>query len=689
MSQVRRKIISYFILLYGITVVPLSGALDTDNFLETVPFHKLLESIQNCHVIIGHGGGLSSKSLQSTYPIAIILLHLPPFTKFNSLISNPFQINVLKMRPLIRKLILIHYPKKEIGRHEILREEEKLSYWIFLLKTSHFYFLKEFGHFQGYGKHREYISFSLSFQHVYIVVLVKNYKKYYIESNRQNLVFDFMTPWNPENFAILFPIDGLRVQHLVQPTPPQLWGDERMFFQYERYRLPATVSPFKRSANVSIHNYLTQLVFRKANATISIRNVDTEFRLASVSDLEAPFLKPGSMNIVLTSFSGFEFLTCYSPKSLDFMFYFKPFEPSLWLTIGVALVLMGCVTSLFVKYYVRGKKITFSCWVYLAATCLEETSSVPSAVANKYYFRLTLGIWALVSTFLTNCYSGLMITDLNSPLPGAIFESFEDLQCSHHGEQKLPTPINRVWMEEYQGNHTQLQKTNFDILDWWFERVQQNRSHARENPLQSVDCFQFLSPIEIGDFGVHLSFLALLLTEYRRFRDELKTYFKTYVLSRESGILLQLFNPKHGIFPTGMKRHKNGYAFQNEGKSKVPVYFRSIYESGIYNRLLIEDAANRVSSRRRDDESVPNLSMAQTLNGSLATLFAVYGGLITLGVVAFAVESQQLLRHRFSNPLITYILEDSQEVKQLFQNIELENTINDQSRLVVEKGDLK
>ncbi|OXA47823.1 hypothetical protein Fcan01_17120 [Folsomia candida] len=629
MSQARRKnIVSYFILLYGITVLPPSRASYTENFLETVKFHKLLENIQNCHVVIGHGGGLSSRSLQSTYPIAIILLYLPPFTKFNSLITNPFQINVLKMPPLTCKVILTHYPNKETGRHETLIEEQKLSYWIFLLKESHFYFLKEFGHHLGYGIQREYISFLSSFQHVYIVVLVKNCKKYYIESHRQNVVFNFMMPWNPENFAVLYPIDGityeLHIQHLVQPTPPHSWEDERMFFRYERYRLPPAVNPFQRSASVSIHNYLTQLVL-KANATLFIRNGDTDFRLGSISDLDDPFLKPGSMNIVATSFSGFEFLTCYSPKSLDFMFYFKPFQPSLWLTIVLALVLMGCVTSVFVKYYIRGK-ITFSCWVYLTATCFEETSSVPSAIANKYYFRLTLGVWALVSTFLTNCYSGLMITDLNSPLPGAIFERFEDLQCSDHDEQKLPTPINRVSMDEYKANHTQLRKTNFEIL-------------------------VFLSPIEIGDFGVHLSFLALLLTEYRRFRDEVKTYFNTYALSRESRILLQLFNPKHGIFPIGLNSHKEvnlikyqhlveadvvdcrsktafvarsplleeeyrylsktyfwldfrkgkhvlyampqGYAFQNEGKSKVPVYFRSVFESGIYNRLLIEDAANR------------------------------------------------------------------------------------------------
>ncbi|OXA54481.1 hypothetical protein Fcan01_11133 [Folsomia candida] len=381
------------------------------------------------------------------------------------------------MRPLTCKLILIHYPNKETGRHEILIEEQKLSYWIFPLKKSHFYFLKEFGHHLGCGIHREYISFLSSFQHVYIVVLVKNCKKYYIESQRQNVVFDFMMPWNPENFAVLFPIDGityevctlpggrypqpstmvrditshLHIQHLVQLTPPHSWEDERMFFRYERYRLPPAVYPFQRSASVSIHNYLTQLVFRKANATMLIRNGDTDFRLGSIYDLDDPFLKPASMNIVATSFSGFEFLICHSPKSLDFMFYFKPFQPSLWLTIVLALVLMGCVTSLFVKYYIRGK-ITFSCWMYLTATCFEETSSVPSVVANKYYFRLTLGVWALVSTFLTNCYSGLMIKDLNSPLPGAIFERFEDLQCSDHGEQKLPTPINRVWMEEYKGD---------------------------------------------------------------------------------------------------------------------------------------------------------------------------------------------------------------------------------------------
>jgi hypothetical protein len=59
----------------------------------------------------------------------------------------------------------------------------------------------------------------------------------------------------------------------------------------------------------------------------------------------------------------------------------------------------------------------------------EETSSVPLKLEQKTFYRLSIGIWCLMVAILTNCYNGLMITDLNSPLPGSKIESFRDLLC--------------------------------------------------------------------------------------------------------------------------------------------------------------------------------------------------------------------------------------------------------------------
>lgn len=58
---------------------------------------------------------------------------------------------------------------------------------------------------------------------------------------------------------------------------------------------------------------------------------------------------------------------------------------------------------------------------------LEDSVPVPSAIATRSEFRWAFGAWIIVCVFLSNCYNGLMITGLNSPLAGSGVETWRDV----------------------------------------------------------------------------------------------------------------------------------------------------------------------------------------------------------------------------------------------------------------------
>jgi hypothetical protein len=82
------------------------------------------------------------------------------------------------------------------------------------------------------------------------------------------------------------------------------------------------------------------------------------------------------------------------------------------------------ISSIYVKFYFP--TTPFSPWLFVLGTIFEESSSAPVMLEKKTFYRLSIGIWYLMVVFLTNCYNGLMITGLNSPLPGIKIQSFRD-----------------------------------------------------------------------------------------------------------------------------------------------------------------------------------------------------------------------------------------------------------------------
>ncbi|OXA49824.1 hypothetical protein Fcan01_15863 [Folsomia candida] len=65
----------------------------------------------------------------------------------------------------------------------------------------------------------------------------------------------------------------------------------------------------------------------------------------------------------------------------------------------------------------------------LLSNMCEEGFPVPGKLEKTIFFRTSFGAWILMSVILVNCYNGIIITDLNAPLPGESPSVFKDLLC--------------------------------------------------------------------------------------------------------------------------------------------------------------------------------------------------------------------------------------------------------------------
>ncbi|OXA37470.1 Transposable element Tc3 transposase [Folsomia candida] len=311
----------------------------------------------------------------------------------------------------------------------------------------------------------------------------------------------------------------------------------------------------------------------------------------------------------------------------------------------------------------------------LLTPCIfEESGFVPREMERKPFFRYIFGSWLLICGILTNCYNGLMITELNAPLPGYSPEMFEDLICGTPARRVMSSYLNRkkvrgelaLWFNQQFGG----------FLKTWGSR--QFLTKPFETYKNSTSCFSLLShPISekyrgIGTYEFSQFQLEYAFSPY----DETVNDVSQIRLSKHSLVMYLLLNPSHPRGPKcegeaarttstyskqGLlnsieteilkcertvfvakstelrsekafyKKHYDwihfhegrdtldakpfGFQFDLEGNSRVPEYFKSLFETGVYIRLEKEGLERKYSSRspvvRRGVEKLVPL----TLNG--------------------------------------------------------------------------
>lgn len=201
------------------------------------------------------------------------------------------------------------------------------------------------------------------------------------------------------------------------------WSSEVKFKTVKQIPRP-DMNPFDLDSPHPIDFYMAvAVVTTGTNSTISINYsgphifVEIHYGFGTGVDRE------------LANIIGDKFLTCYSEEYLSFDFYIAPFKMNLWLGLGISLVIT-CI--IFIAYtYIKHGRVLFSVSFSFISLLFDDFTCIPRVIENQLFYRIIFSVWGPVAVLVINCYSGLIVTELNAPLESVRPEVAEDLICEN------------------------------------------------------------------------------------------------------------------------------------------------------------------------------------------------------------------------------------------------------------------
>ncbi|OXA42354.1 hypothetical protein Fcan01_22950 [Folsomia candida] len=445
----------------------------------------------------------------------------------------------------------------------------------------------------------------------------------------------------------------------------------KIFHRYEDRQLAKsyepTQNPFDQIENLTnIAKFVFRQVLQSANETecstvepVYIVNVVAKYH-SSTSNIQVFVDKR-----VTITFDGYKFLTCHTSTFLTFEFYLTPFQLDLWICLLICLTVVVSCLTLYTRYCDTGTSDGIrwiSPWLNVLSTLFEEPASVPSILEKRAFYRLVFGSWALMAVFKTNCYNGIMITNLNAPLPGIKIEEWNDIVCDrvaggvNMSHKEITAWANKTGISKYWGNAFNIRYPVYG---------QNYGSKKLTNPFESENCFRLLSPISSNPYyrRPNLPANRFFYFEFEKYQN-LDNYIMNHYLNEELNEMITKEILKCGKtvwigdsdevaqeyfylreqYPwirwqrskDVLKPEMSGMTFSNNGESKIPQYFQGIIESGIWARLEQEKSSKYLRGRLKsvDVDKVSPIA----LNGSILTLFVLCGFLIVWALVCIGCE---------------------------------------------------
>lgn len=133
--------------------------------------------------------------------------------------------------------------------------------------------------------------------------------------------------------------------------------------------------------------------------------------------------------LIFTKSEKLQFLTCYTVPHISFYFYLTPFQPELWLALGISIATIIVITTIVLHFWKQRQR--FAAWLFILAMLFEKTGFMPCILTKSTFFRLSLGTWCIMSVILANCYNGFVISELNASEKFFHPDKFEHLLCNN------------------------------------------------------------------------------------------------------------------------------------------------------------------------------------------------------------------------------------------------------------------
>ncbi|OXA41091.1 hypothetical protein Fcan01_23943 [Folsomia candida] len=470
------------------------------------------------------------------------------------------------------------------------------------------------------------------------------------------------------------------------------------FNRSDIYTMGEWVQTVLSAVNVSIsHSFYCTL--REPMLEFNYKNNQVDF-MSNYGELSiGNFVYITPVILIITRSNGFQYFTCYREQYTTFKIYITPFQPELWITLIFTVSFLVVVISVY-KHYAG---ISFSCWLLVVATIFEEAGHVPDKMEKKTYFRLSFGAWCLMSVILTNCYNGLMISELNAPLPSWEPKTFQNLICSKMSMNTTDKMLDPAWIQGV--NLSEPTSSAIDrVASYIFLILPYNSySQKQSNPYITKNCFQLYSyPINVyrdifDAFPEFVGFLLRVLHFDHRVDWVKSTYFRNLY-----NLVVNLIQPTHSHYTDNFnftafannltelqlvtekeiikcgksvlialsddieadyEFHKKSYprrrfykgkknmptffsgeAIRSEGPSKLPVYYKALVETGLRGRVEDEVVARKYVRRKpvgTEEVKVIDEYEPLGLSGAFSTFFVLWGVAVLISFPVFMAEIRE------------------------------------------------
>lgn len=220
------------------------------------------------------------------------------------------------------------------------------------------------------------------------------------------------------------------------------WCFTRLVEDTSFLKLDIYSKKFKNPFNTRIYNThlqnILRIVFSASNETLVTKPKSeciSHDSWISDNEISTDWVTEGvRSNIITADNIGFEFLSCYRDEYFTFKIYITPFELLVWVVLFISIISIIAITTTFI-YLSDFVNTTVSIWLFVVGTLFEECTPLPRNIEQSTIFRLILGTWCLMTVILTNCYNGIMITELNAPYNSLRPTVFDHLHC-----ERMPKP---------------------------------------------------------------------------------------------------------------------------------------------------------------------------------------------------------------------------------------------------------
>ncbi|OXA40840.1 hypothetical protein Fcan01_24174 [Folsomia candida] len=313
---------------------------------------------------------------------------------------------------------------------------------------------------------------------------------------------------------------------------------------------------------------------------------------------------------------GFAFISCYREEYLTFKFYITPFKLRLWVSLLISLITIIAITTVYL-YAFRFTNASLHIWLYVLAKTFEEGGNLPGKLERNNFLRLILGSWCLMSVILTNCYNGIMITELNAPLDSSHPTLFDHLFCERISKNDTFKIFKRAqyYYKKKPPLFVQGEKLptyGYERIGWYLAMLSYLRDSTKKdssphnpehkqiqfaNPFAERECFHLLSLpngyvsgyANIPEFLDHLFRYLIFQVQYMEYPDT--------SASMNDMQLLDFFDPRHTHHPKGFQYLNRNQTFpqvQGSMERELVQCGKSVY---ISNSDVIEAEFNFITKQ--------------------------------------------------------------------------------------------